>query len=155
MPLNMRCALSTIRPDVISVISIQAGEIFELQLQKIPIEQRGKNCCFRKIITRKGITLFEVHCVLVCRLRNRGSELQLKCVKGKMLVFFFSFSAIWRKQWLFQDILLMHLKDYHQKIMSRTRDACIHSVDAEYSWVFLRHLKLKPTVWWTSLWFSK
>lgn len=89
MPLNMRCALSTIRPDVISVISIQAGEIFELQLQKIPIEQRGKNCCFRKIITRKGITLFEVHCVLVCRLRNRGSELQLKCVKGKMLVFFF------------------------------------------------------------------
>lgn len=62
---------------------------------EIPIEQKGKNCCFRKIITRKGLMLFEVHCVLVCRLRNLGSELQLKCVKGKMLVFLFS--AIWRE----------------------------------------------------------
>ena len=44
---------------------------------------------FRKIITRKGITLSEVLCVLVCRLRNLGSELPLK------FVCLFFFAAIW------------------------------------------------------------
>lgn len=37
--------------------------------------------------------LSEVLCVTVCRLRNLGSELQLKRVKGKMLGFFSA--AIW------------------------------------------------------------
>lgn len=37
--------------------------------------------------------LSEVLCVTVCRLRNLGSELQLKRVNGKMLGFCFFFSA--------------------------------------------------------------
>lgn len=81
----MRCALSSTRPDVISVISIQEGKIIEFHIQKISIEWKGGNCCFRKIIIRKGIMLYEVFYVLVCRLRNLVSELQLKYVKGKMI----------------------------------------------------------------------